>query len=109
MWRLGTDNDNTIIIDREDANFKYDKDMGIALPWLGKRKDSKLLELLGQLQNFLCEDTPLRKVFPLIKQNLMTKKKESRVVKLSEPKEDMESLMPKTMNRGKKVGRLSNY
>ena len=33
LWRLGTDNDNTIIIDRDEANFKYDKDIGIALPW----------------------------------------------------------------------------
>jgi len=74
LWRLGTDTDNTIIIDRDESNFKYDRDIGIALPWHGRRKDNKLLELLGQLHNFLVDDTQLRKVFPLIKQNIQGKK-----------------------------------
>ena len=42
-WRLGCDQENTIIIDRDEGNIKYDKEMGIALPWHGQRKDRKLL------------------------------------------------------------------
>lgn len=49
MWRIGCDVENTIIIDRDEANFKYDRDIGIELPWSGKSKDSKLMDLLNLL------------------------------------------------------------
>lgn len=49
LWRIGCDIENTIIIDRDEANFKYDRDIGIELPWVGKSKDSKLLDLLNLL------------------------------------------------------------
>lgn len=46
LERVGCDLDNTIIIDRSEANFKYDVKMGVQLPWKGMRKDNKLLTLL---------------------------------------------------------------
>jgi hypothetical protein len=39
----------------------------------------------------------------------MTKKKESRVVKVGSPKEEMESMMPKTMARGKRMANMNYY
>lgn len=62
------------MVDRDLENIKYEKDMGIALPWNGKKKDTKLLELLSHLHNYILQDAPLRKIFPLIKQNMMAKK-----------------------------------
>ena len=55
------------------------------------------------------QDTPLRKVFPLIKQNLIARKRESRVMRVAEPKEDMENLVPKTMTRGKNGSKMASY
>lgn len=57
LWRIGCDVDNTIIIDREEANFRYDREMGLELPWKGKSKDSKFIELMNYLLPLLANVT----------------------------------------------------
>lgn len=72
LWRIGCDVDNTIIIDREEANFKYDREMGIELPWRGKNKDNKLLEVLNLLLPLLNgSSVPLRKTFSAVKEKIL--------------------------------------
>lgn len=58
LGRLGTDAHNTIIIDRAQANFRHDAEMGVELPWTGKRRDSKLLNFLETLTLIFQEVLP---------------------------------------------------
>lgn len=66
LWRIGCDVENTIIIDREEQNFKYEKEMGMAIPWKGRRKDSKLLELLNAFQPLFSKVVHLRCRIPFL-------------------------------------------
>lgn len=50
LARLGSDLDNTVIIDRSSFNFREDMAMGIELPWNGTKRDMKLLNLLETFQ-----------------------------------------------------------
>jgi hypothetical protein len=49
LSRLGSDIENTVIIDRQEVNFIDDKMMGLELPWRGTKRDTKLLILLELL------------------------------------------------------------
>ena len=49
LSRLGSDIENTVIIDRQEVNFIDDKSMGLELPWRGTKRDTKLLILLELL------------------------------------------------------------
>lgn len=77
LWRIGCDVDNTIIIDREEANFKYDREMGLELPWRGKQKDNRFLSLLNGLLPLLNVCTsPLRATpFLFARASLLSRRK----------------------------------
>ena len=49
LSRLGSDLSSTMVVDRSIDNIKYDRAMGIDLPWHGEKKDIKLLTLLELL------------------------------------------------------------
>lgn len=51
--RLGSDIDNTIIIDKTAINYHYNRANGIELPWRGQLRDKKLLDLICLLKNVL--------------------------------------------------------
>ena len=53
LARIGSDVDNTIIIDRQEINFIDDRMMGLELPWRGTKRDTKLLLLLELLEDIL--------------------------------------------------------
>lgn len=58
LARLGSDLDNTVIIDRSSLNFNEDIEMGIELPWNGTKRDMKLLNLLETFQLLFEEVSP---------------------------------------------------
>lgn len=72
--RIGCDPNNTLIIDRDELNFRNDRTVGLELRWLGKKRDSKLLTILKMLMPLLDEDSeavPLSSSFPALKPHIM--------------------------------------
>ena len=79
LARLGSDLDNTVIIDRSSFNFREDMAMGIELPWNGTKRDMKLLNLLETFQLLFQEGCSFREGFAEIRDSVKSKNLRKRV------------------------------
>ena len=51
--RIGCEIDGVLMIDRSEEGFRLDLEKGVVLPWVGKKRDCRLLDALKVIMRYV--------------------------------------------------------